>query len=203
MATPTIRRADFNHSLVHLTRERLEYSESTNSFFDPQKLLRTVQPFEVLKEILNSGKIRGSGNDGFVKGNQKAVCLSEIPLSAVSDFASRPEHAEARYRFYGIALSKEAVFSAGGRPVIYLPDNEGQWIPPDHKWRHVRFEMGTVDFTHEREWRVLGDLDLTKVPGIYVLVWSPSEAKEVYEMTSPVSERIRGVLPMEHITQML
>ena len=130
--------------------------------------MRTIQPVEVLKEILSSGTIRGSGNEGFVKGTQKAVCFSEIPLSAVSDFASRPEDTDARYRFYGIAFSKKAVFSAGGRPVIYLPDSEGQWILPEQKWRHVRFEMGTVDFTHEREWRVPGDLDLTKVPGIYV-----------------------------------
>jgi hypothetical protein len=26
------------------------------------------------------------------------------------------------------------------------------------KWRHVRYEHGQVDFTHEREWRVQGAL---------------------------------------------
>ena len=203
MTLPTIRRADFNHALVHLTRERIEYSDSSNSFFDPPKIVRTVQPFEVLKEILTAGVVRGSGNEGFVKGSQKAVCLSEIPLSAVPYFASRPEEVNARYRFYGIALSKKGIFAAGGRPVIYLPDNEAQWIPADQKWRHVRYEIGAVDFTHEREWRVPENLDLAVVPGIYVLVWSPTEAKEIYAMQSPVSKLIRGVLPMEHVTQML
>jgi hypothetical protein len=80
-------------------------------------------------------------------------------------FANPPSQEIARYpryRFYGIALSKRAVFEAGGRPVIYLPDGEADWIPAEEKWRHVRFEHGEVDFTHEREWRVPGDLDLKK-----------------------------------------
>jgi len=41
---------------------------------------------------------------------------------------------------------------------------KGEWIPEEQKWRHVRFELGKIDWTHEREWRVPGDLDLTKVP---------------------------------------
>ena len=33
--------------------------------------------------------------------------------------------------------------------------------------------------------RVLGDLDLTKVPGFYVLVWSAEEAAELAQFSSP------------------
>ena len=36
----------------------------------------------------------------------------------------------------------------------------GHWIPAEERWRHVRYEPPQVDFTHEREWRVPGDLDL-------------------------------------------
>jgi hypothetical protein len=67
------------------------------------------------------------------------VCLSEIPLASMDEFAG-PADGSARYRFYGVALSKKAVFSAGGRPVIYIPDAEGQWIPADQKWRQVKFD---------------------------------------------------------------
>ncbi len=182
---------------MHLTRERIEYDASA------KKVKQIASPFEVLKEILTSGVIKGSGKDGFVKGTQRAACFSEIPLSAVSEFAADPTEEKARYRFYGISLSKKAVFAAGGRPVIYLPENEGDWIPVEHKWRHVRFEHGAVDFTHEREWRVLGDLDLTKLPGLYVLVWSASEAREISKMKTPVQELIRGILPMDHLTKLL
>ncbi|MCG7400383.1 hypothetical protein [Caballeronia zhejiangensis] len=110
---------------------------------------------------------------------------------------------DARYRLYGISMSKKAVFKLGGRPVIYLPEDEGDWIPADQKWRHVRFELGAVDLTHEREWRVLGDLNLNKLPGLYVLVWSAIEAREITSLDTPVKKLIRGVLPMEHLTMFL
>ncbi|MDR6412762.1 UNVERIFIED_ORG: hypothetical protein ABIC62_006140 [Burkholderia sp. 1595] len=138
-----------------------------------------------------------------MKGARRAACFSEIPLSAVREFASEPTDEVARYRFYGVSTSKKAVFKLGGRPVIYLPENEGDWIPDDQKWRHVRFEHGTVDFTHEREWRVLGDLNLTKLPGLYVLVWSATEAREITSLDMPVKKLIRGILPMEHLTTFL
>lgn len=197
MSFPSIKRTDFSQGLVHLTRERLIYDAET------QKLKQVASSFDVLKEILTSGIIRGSGNDGYVKGNQRAACFSEIPLSAVSGFACAPSETKARYRYYGVSVSKKAVFAAGGRPVIYLPEIEADWIPAEHKWRHVRFQYGEVDFTHEREWRVLGDLDLTKLPGLYVLVWSASEAREIASMKSPVQELVRGVLPMEHLKTFL
>ena len=191
---------DFSYSLVHLTKERNEYSSLD---FLTQKLERVVQPFDVLKEILACGTIRGSGNEGYVKGSRRAVCFSEIPLSAMHQFAQPMPEPKARYRFYGIVLSKRAVFKAGGRPVIYLPDREADWIPADEKWRHVRFDE-RVDFTHEREWRVAGDLDLKDMPGLYVIVWSAAEAKELAtKFNSPLDQQIRGILPMEHIGGML
>jgi hypothetical protein len=193
-----IRRPDFNQSLVHLTRERVERPSL------PQEgVTRVVPPLDVLKEIITSGVLRASGNEGYVKGARRAVCLSEIPLSVVHHFANAPseKNEKGKYRFYGLAFSKRTIFEAGGRPVIYLPDNEGNWIPEDQKWRHVRYEFGTVDWTHEREWRVPGDLDLTNVPGCYALVWNHSEVDELQKLTSKVP--IRGVLPMEHLTKML
>jgi len=196
------RRADLSNALVHLTRERKEYNR-TSEFFEEPEVENTVPAFEVLKEILKAGRIRGSGKDGFVKGGRPAVCFSEVPLSTVSALASRPITATARYRYYGVAVNKKAVFEAGGRPVIYLPDDEGDWIPSDQKWRQVRFEYGSVDFTHEREWRSPGDFDLNKVPGLYVLVWSASEAKEIYQLSCPVKSLIRGVLPMQHLAEFL
>jgi len=188
-----VRRADFTNSLVHLTRERKKFDIMTAQ----SELL--ASPFEVLKEILTAGVI--SGGTGFVKGSQPVVCLSEIPLATMDEFAGPEENK--RYRPYGVALSKKAVFAAGGRPVIYIPDDEGQWIPADQKWRQVKFEPPHVDWTHEREWRILGDLDLKKVPGLYVIVWSSQEAKEIANLKCPVDSLIRAVLPMQHLNMML
>jgi hypothetical protein len=193
-----VRRPDFNRAVVHFTRERVERSRPP-----PEGITRVVQPFEVLREILTSGVLRGSGNEGYVKGTQRAVCLSEIPLSALHHFADPPTETneKGKYRFYGLAFSKQSIFEAGGRPVIYLPDNEGEWIPEEQKWRHVRYEHGKVDWTHEREWRVPGDLNLTKLPGCYALVWKHSEVEELQKVATKVP--LRGILPMEHLSMML
>ncbi|MEM7404267.1 MAG: hypothetical protein AAF458_03195 [Pseudomonadota bacterium] len=193
------RRPDICNALVHLTRDRLE--RETSEYILSEGVEKTVPAFEVLKKILKEGKIRGSGNQGFVKGNRNAVCFSEAPLSAVSAFAAAPDQKTSRYSVYGVAISKKAVFAQGGRPVIYLPDEEGAWIPAEQKWRHVRFELGSVDYTHEREWRSPGDFDLSLVPGIYVLVWSATEAKRIYQLSFPISKLIRGVLPMQHLAE--
>jgi len=190
MALEKVRRFDVSHSLVHLTRRRRRFFKTEAS------------AFEVLKEILHAGKIQ-SGL-GYVKGNHSVVCFSEIPLSALHGFAARitEDQPFPRYEFYGIAISKGSGFRLGARPVIYLPDAEAGWIPPDQQWRHVRFEHGQIDWTHEREWRCPNDADLTKV-GFYVLVWSAEEAREVVQLNSPLKNSILGVLPMEHLSDMV
>jgi hypothetical protein len=196
MTWPNIRRPDFNQSLVHLTRERVERPS-----FPETGVTRVVQPFDVLKEILTLGTLRASNT--YIKGTRSVVCLSEMPLSVIHHFADPPNETneKKKYRFYGLAFSKQTIFGAGGRPVIYLPDADAGWIPDDQKWRHVRYEIGSIDWTHEREWRVPDDLDLTKLPGCYALVWSHSEVQELEKVVTAAP--LRGILPMEHLTMML
>lgn len=202
-APPQVRRPDFNQSLIHLTKERKEAPATGNADQTP----RIVEAFEVLKEVLASGVIRGSDRTGYIKGSRTAACFTEVPLSAVHHIASEPGTELRKYRYYGIALSKRAVFAAGGRPVIYVPDEEGGWIPDDEKWRQVRFEAEAedwrVNWTHEREWRVPGQLDLGNVPELHVLVWSTAEAEEIRALDGPVSGRIASILPMQKLIQML
>ena len=156
--------------------------------------------FNNLKSILKEGIIKGGF--GFIKGPNRAVCFSEIPLSQLKLFA-KPEPDKARYRFYGICISKKSAFENGARPVIYLPDDEGEWIPKDEKWRHVRFEYGSVDFTFEREWRKKGDFDLRNVPGFYVICWNPKEKSALKKIINDeIKTKVRGYLPMEHLIQM-
>ena len=181
-------RGDITNSLVHLTKEKDEDSG-----------------LEVLCKILKDGIIKGSGNDGFIKGPNAATCFTETPLSALKHFASEEtETDEVRYRYYGVAISKETGFEQGARPVIYLPDNEANWIPTEHKWRHVQYNHGLVDWTHEREWRVKGDFDITKSIGIYIVCWHSNEIEKIKEaMNEKVAAKVRGFLPMLDLNQML
>jgi hypothetical protein len=184
-------RPDFTNSLIHLTKGK-KIVESG----------RWVQypAFESLKKILEEGIIRGGF--GFIKGPNKAVCLSEIPLSSLKLFA-KPEPEESRYRFYGVCLKKKHAFECGARPAIYIPDEEGEWIPNEEKWRQVRFEHGIVDFTFEREWRKKGDLDLRGLQEFYVIIWSWKESEELKKAAhTEIKSKICGFLPMEHLIQM-
>lgn len=153
-----MRRPDISNGLIHLTSQRGD-----------------VSAFDVLCKILTTAKLIGSGNKGFVKGTQRAVCFSEAPLSAIPHLIQKSKelsetHNKTPYSSYGIAVSKESIYKLDGRPVIYLPDEEAGWISADQVWRQVRFEPPKIDWSHEREWRVpVDELSLLDLKGFYVL----------------------------------
>jgi hypothetical protein len=180
-------RADLSKALFHFTRE-LENGRSA---------------FPVLKDILVEGVIRGTGFGVRGVNSPSAACFTETPFASIKAIATAPDEYLPRhgYRPYGVAISKSAGIEIGARPVIYLPKEDMKWVPPEESWRLV--EMSGLsgkgfDFTHEREWRAKGDVDLRKLPGLIVLVWSREEAKEINALPSPVSKMIRAVLPMKY-----
>ena len=189
-------RPDFTNALVHFTKPRQgkkrhwEYGyQSVNSGS------KQFSSFEVLKEIFTSGMLHAStSSSGYIKGNERAVCFSEVPLGGVRYFCDE----ESRYDYYGIAISKQSGFKKGARPVIYLPDEENGWIPEGERWRVVRYEPPKIDVTWEREWRTRNDLDLGDVIGCYFFVWSPEEKRELEKLNFP-HNTLRGILCMQHL----
>ena len=109
-----IRRPDFTHALIHLTRERFESSDDF--------LIKPVRigPFDVLKQMLTDRKVRAGS--GLVKQSYKVVCLSECPLSSIHHLTIDIS----RYRPYGIAISKSAVRTFGYLRVDALRSQEGR-----------------------------------------------------------------------------
>lgn len=96
-----------------------------------------------------------------------AVCLTECPWSSLLDHA-------ARYSPYAIGFDKNHVFAAGGGPAFYVRADhwsKQQWDrdvktfvtpfwPPyrPNKLKGPEFLNGkSIDFSHEREWRVPHD----------------------------------------------
>jgi hypothetical protein len=147
-----IRRPDTSNALIHLTGNR-----------------REITALDAIISILQEGQIRGSGNDGYIKGNQRAACFTEMPLSSIYQFVLNSKNYRHSYELFGIVLHKQCAWERGLRPVIYLPDDEAYWIPDNQRWRHVRFEYDNFDFSHEREWRIRGDFSLDGI-GFYVIV---------------------------------
>ncbi len=124
-----------------------------------------------LKTLLGIlGEEKFLGGSGHIKGNFKCVCVSEAPLSAIGSIFDNRDAYGFRYQPFGLILDKEWFFEAGGRPVIYQPENEYYFLPDSLKYRHVTFDPTRkptpIDFTWEREWRLCTDelkIDTTRV----------------------------------------
>ncbi|CCK80175.1 hypothetical protein [Desulfobacula toluolica] len=183
-------RPDITNALIHLTGDR----SSSAGGLTAEKALHS---------ILSEGIIRGSGNEGFIKGTKQAVCFTEMPLSFVKYYI-KEGYSKHKYDYFGIAMSKSSAWRAGARPVIYLPDDEAHWIPDDEKWRHVQFDYGNVDFTHEREWRLMGDLDLKHGEfGFYVIVPERDHEANILKMNLPIQNKIIGFLHMNYLNDLI
>lgn len=119
--------------------------------------------FEVLWKILEKKKlIAGSG---FVIGTQKVVCFQETPLGALEEnlFFEKRLNDKVRYSPFGLRFNKGSLYQKGARPVIYGNEEELRHLLPESAhWRIVKHDLSLpdaiVDWTHEREWRHLGDM---------------------------------------------
>ena len=129
-------RDDLSDKLIHLTRGH-NAAKDFSSILEEKRLL---------------------GGDGCIKGGYRCVCFSEAPISQLSRILAHPMAHGMRYMPFGIMVSKAWLFDLGGRPVIYQSDSEFELLHDDQKYRHVRYEPANdVDFTWEREWRMLTD----------------------------------------------
>lgn len=128
-------RDDLSSKLIHLTRG------------EPDQVAA-----DAFLSIMRERKLR-SGTT-YIRGSHPCVCFSEAPLSKLSHLLANPGTTGMRYKPFGVMVDKTWLFDRGGRPVIYQPDDEYKLLDESQRYRHVRYEPGSVDFTWEREWRV-------------------------------------------------
>lgn len=158
-------RTDISKYLIHLTKPGKVEDES-------------VDYIGILIKILKEQNLEGSTTEsGFICGKTKAVCFQETPVSFIgqntqyeSKIRAGQKDPKIRYVGCGLIFPKEYIYLNGGRPVIYdKTENAKQYLPENQWWRIVDFDLSDdnkiTDWTHEREWRVPGDLkfDLSKV----------------------------------------
>ncbi|MBB5349553.1 hypothetical protein JWG42_14405 [Desulfoprunum benzoelyticum] len=151
-------RRDLGNLLFHFTRSpgklvEIEKEHSKSSLSD--------SPLSVLEKILSDGFLLGSSKN--IRGGFKCICFTESPISEIVSLFSLVNIAESktqktRYEPFGIAVKKDWLYSQGGRPVLYQPENEFKLLPEELQYKHVKFEPEKgVDFTWEREWRIKAD----------------------------------------------
>jgi hypothetical protein len=126
-----------------------------------------------LFSIIVDQRIIGSSDK--IKGLYCCICFTETPIDHFTFDTNR-------YWPFGISVSKNYVFELGGRPVIYQSDSEYYDLPENLRWRHVRYEptsKSPIDFTWEREWRILADEFILNPNNIQIIVPSEIVAKEL------------------------
>ena len=150
-----------------------------------------------LIRILGTRMIRGATR--MVRGNRRAVCLFDAPLTELGRVLTPGNRR--RYEPFGVAVDKRYAFSIGARPVIYMPHNEATAIlASEEMWRVVSIEMSRtalVDWTFEREWRLLGDLPLEAKSSV-ALVKNWHDAEEIYDRFGG-KPPCAGVIPLGEI----
>jgi hypothetical protein len=132
----------------------------------------------VMSQILTSQELWAKSPN--LKHNLPAcVCLSECTLPGLIS------HCE-RYGRFGLVFSKASVYRAGGRPCVYVAEDEyavlrqlGQGKPASTPEGRL-FALANLyvppkarnqiqDYTHEREWRVFSNLELAKTTIVALL----------------------------------
>ena len=159
---------------------------------------------ERLLKILQERVIRGSSTDsGFVVGSRPASCFIDAPLYSICEnlhyerdhFAQRER---TPYSAYGLMFPKDYIYTRGGRPVIYdRTDEAKRMLPAEEHWRIVKLDLSDpnqmVDWTHEREWRVPGNLcfDLSEAT---VLVSNAHDIKWLFDTAPEVARAVPTVV---------
>lgn len=136
------RRFDISDKLIHFTGGGGECMDDA---------------FARLRAIIREGRLI-AGNR-MIRGGYRCVSFTEAPIAAFAP-AFVSQFPFTRYSQFGLMFEKNWIYERGGRPVIYQPDSDFHLLPEDLRWRHVRFEpIGeqVVDWTWEREWRILCD----------------------------------------------
>lgn len=179
--TRNLRRFDLSDWLVHFTREVPQNSNEV-PLPDEWPLGTLVEtdeplpPFFMLRQILRELRIIPTwsfrGGRRTIYGPRPAVCLTAMPLAAFLMSGSERERRKEKMSPLGIVFPKSQMFERGARPAIYgVAEGEeagsriknggprvlkGDSFSEAEHFRYVAFDPaknGTLDWTHEREWR--------------------------------------------------
>jgi hypothetical protein len=142
--------------------------------------------FNTLRNIIDEGKLRGSSQK--IREGREVVGFTEAdPLTVLTRMMRwRPRHVNWNFEPYGVAIEKELAISLGIRPVIYGEEPDFKKLSDCDKPFFQSLGNSDVDWRSEREWRCIGDLDLTIIPSdkIIFLAFRKQEALSLASINS-------------------
>lgn len=178
--------------LIHWTRRRVgAWPDQTQDEYLDDLIFRSARrrhnEFAALCRILASRKILSSNQ--LTRDRRQVTCLSDMTLKEmISKRVFRSHLSRWDFEPYGIAFKRNVFLRQfGARPVIY--GGEAEWQSLDEEQRpyfQMRKSQGNkIDWQEEKEWRVLGDVDLNQVGpnDAVVFVGRASEVAAVAELS--------------------
>lgn len=148
-----------------------------------------------LRRILTERRIRAS--NAAIRDGHRVVSFTAESLGRLSRLRSFRAHRH-RWDFepYGVALRRDWLEARGARPVVYADEQDWERLPTvdrpffQRRTTRARSDGLATDWTVEREWRVLDDVDLAEVsdtanePKAWVFVPDERSARSIGFVTS-------------------
>lgn len=186
-------------------------SDMTSYLFHLTKENGNMEAVDMLVKILTDKKLIGSGSNGYVIGSNRAVCFQDVPPYGLSQncfheqkLRKMKKTTKVRYRPVGLAFRKRNIYGRGGRPVIYEESQAAKKIlPSDEWWRIVDINLSDkeniTDWTHEREWRLKGDLEFELSEVHIVLTNKVAYDKFMNSVNFDIVKNLGGILLLDPV----
>lgn len=173
--------------LLHYTRRRVGPwpEQSRNEFLDDlifSDCQKQRDELAALGRILTTRRLIGSNE--LTRDQRPVVCFSEIPVAELEAHrVFRPHLGRWDFEPYGIAIDRQYMQHLGAAKAIYA--NERDWEDlPSHQRPFFQIRTSSnqkIDWQVEQEWRIVGDVDLEKIPRdlAFVFVKNNSDVKSI------------------------
>lgn len=156
-------------------------NESESNFFRRlwlQGHMDESHPLFSLNRICQTGLLRGSSR--ITRSERPCVSFSQVPLPRLLKRRKFRSHlGRWDWEPYGIFIERSVLEQLGMRPVIYGDEQVFAELSSDLK-PFFQSRGTTYDWTQEREWRILGDIDLRQLPKDSVHIFTRTRSEATY-----------------------
>ena len=146
-------------------RHRPDLTPNLYHFIRKENNINSSPPAVVLRDILKDGVIKATKS--YIPGEIPSVCMTETPIAAIKWMRKYNSRFHDKYSQYGIGIPKEYFYIQGGRPILYIGDNEYYAIAKemlntddDEKFNKVvnliikEITRGRIIIPYSEQWRV-------------------------------------------------
>jgi hypothetical protein len=129
--------------------------------------------FCTLKRILSENLLRASGNH--MRKSTPAVAFTALqPCDALPLMRWRKRYVRPTFEPYGLAIHYRAALRLGIKPVTYRESGEDDSLEESTDPEMIQ-GYGIGDWPAEKEWRAIGDVDLSQISSDEAIVLVPTE----------------------------